>query len=110
MTKLRGRATKPEAYIRAYRKALANAADDMNGARERGLSIRGRIRFTEAEQDSWHYKQLIEKKPAVVEHPFGEKRTVFHFDLNNPEDLKIWLSHCHRAGWHNADVDGPGEI
>ena len=26
MTKLRGRATKPESYIRAYRKALANAA------------------------------------------------------------------------------------
>ena len=39
MTKLRGRQTKPEAYIRAYRKALANAADGLQGAASRNIHI-----------------------------------------------------------------------
>ena len=50
MTKLHGRVTKPENYIRAYRKALANAAVGVAGAAERGLYLTGRVRFNATER------------------------------------------------------------
>src|SRR5208282_2434461 len=45
MTKLRGRVTTPETYIRAYRKALANSTTMQDALVSRGLSVHGRIRF-----------------------------------------------------------------
>ena len=45
MTKLHGRVTKPESYIRAYRKALANAATMEETRRVKGLWLKARIRI-----------------------------------------------------------------
>ena len=110
MLKLRGRVTKPEAYIRAYRKALATAATLEEARRGKGLYLRARIRFTEEEKKSWHFQQLAKTRTPRIETPFGEPQSVFDFDLNSREDTNLWLEHCHRAGWHNAEVDGPGEV
>ena len=110
MLKLRGRVTKPEAYIRAYRKALSNAATVEDARRGKGLCVRQRIRFTEEEKKSWHFQELAKTRTPRIETPFGETQSVFEFDLNSLDDTKLWLEHCHRAGWHNAEVDGPGKV
>lgn len=111
MTKLRGRVTKPESYIRAYRKALANAATMEEARRVKGLGLTARIRFTEEERKGWHYKELQKKGRTPRETTeYGTAYAVFEFDLSKPEELALWLEYCHGNGWNNATVYGPGEI
>jgi hypothetical protein len=112
MTKLRGRKTTPESYIRAYRKALANAADGLTGAAERHLHVTGRIRFDRSDKNAAHLLREAELagKIARDETRYGETRAVIHFDLANPADLALWYTCQHGNGWNNAEVGGPGEI
>jgi len=112
MTKLYGRRTTPESYIRAYRKALANAADGIKGAAERNLHIAGRIRFDRKDKTgAYHLAEVLAAgKPVREENRFGEDRTVVDFDLTNPVDLTLWNRCRHGVGWNNAEVSGPGEI
>ena len=63
MTKLHGRVTKPESYIRAYRKALANAATLEATRQDKSLSLTARIRFNAEDRKGWHYKELSEEGP-----------------------------------------------
>jgi len=112
MTKLRGRQTKPEAYIRAYRKALANAADGLQGAASRNIHVTARIRFARNDKNAaYHLAEAVKggKTPREVTR-FDETMDVVDFDLNNPADLKLWLSCRHGSGWNNAEVCGPGWI
>jgi hypothetical protein len=106
MTKLRGRATKPETYIRAYRKALANASTPG----EAEIRLTARIRFAEEEKGSWHFQELSKTRTPQTERRYGDIYSVFTFDLHKREETVLWLEHCHRAGWHNAEITGPGEV
>ena len=112
MTKLRGRKTTPEAYICAYRKALANAAVGIQGARERRLSITGRIRFDREDKSAVYHlnEALRNRKTARDENRYGEDRAVVDFDLGDPADLALWYKCVHGVGWNNAEVSGPHEI
>ena len=112
MTKLRGRRTKPEGYIRAYRKALANAAEGIKGAVERHMSITGRIRFDRSDKSAvYHLNEAVRAgKTPRDETRYGEARAVIDFDLTDPADLALWFKCHHGVGWNNAEVAGPGEI
>jgi hypothetical protein len=120
MTKLRGRQTTPEAYIRAYRKALANAANGLEEARSsKRLCLTARIRFNTAapasegvdQSGEYHRRELLKagRVPRKVTQ-YGTTYEVFDFDLSQPADLKLWIEHCHGVGWNNAEISGPGEI
>jgi len=112
MTKLRGRQTTPEAYIRAYRKALASAANGLQGAASRNIQITARIRFARNDKNAaYHLAEAVKagKTPREVTR-FDETMDVVDFDLHNPADMSLWL-HCrHGAGWNNCEVRGPDEI
>jgi hypothetical protein len=112
MTKLRGRRTTPESYIRAYRKALANAADGLKEAAERRLHVTGRIRFDRADRNAvYHLEEAVKGgKTPRDETRYGEARAVVDFDLHNPADLALWFKCHHGVGWNNAEVSGPDEI
>jgi len=112
MTKLHGRRTTPESYIRAYRKALANAADGLKGAAERRLHVTGRIRFDRADRNAvYHLEEAVKGgKTPRDETRYGEARAVVDFDLHNPADLALWFKCHHGVGWNNAEVSGPDEI
>jgi hypothetical protein len=110
MVKLRGRVTKPESYIRAYRQALANATDRKEASASRRLSITARIRFTAAQQTGYYYRNLLKFRTPTDETSFGDPIKVFHFDLDKPEDMRLWLEHCQGPAWNNADVFGPGTV
>ena len=77
MTKLHGRVTKPESYIRAYRKALTNAATMEEARRVKGLGLTARIRFTEEERKGWHYKELQKKGRTRARQPSTARPTRF---------------------------------
>ena len=111
MTKLKGRVTKPESYIRAYRKAPAKA-DTIDGARMWGLHLTGRIRFDRNDRCAALHLQTAIKagKTAHDESPYGEARSVITFDLTNPADLALWNNCRHSVGWNNVEVTGPGEV
>jgi len=111
MTKLRGRMTKPEAYIRAYRKALANAASLHDAAYTRGLIVTGRIRFDRKGKGAYYLEAAIKggKTPRDVT-LYEETRAIIDFDLTDPADLSLWNKCRHGDGWNNAEVYGPGEI
>jgi hypothetical protein len=109
MTKLRGRLTKPESYIRAYRKALANAVDYTDAQRVKGLIIAPRIRFKEGDDTGkWHYDDLITigRTPKAISR-WGENFKVFEFDLDKPEEVAMWLGHCFGPVWNCAEIFGP---
>lgn len=113
MTRLHGRETKPESYIRAYRKALANAAT-MEEARAKGIGLTARIRIFDEKEQKWRIDELhkMGKTSRKTEEPgmYGKTYIEFTFDLSQPTDLALWLDHCHGPAWHNAEVYGPGEV
>ena len=105
MTKLHGRVTKPESYIRAYRKALAKS-DTLAGAAMWGLHLIGRIRFDQSDESTiYHLEEAIRGGKV----PHGEPRAVVDFDLSDPADLALWYRCHHGVGWNNVDVSGPNE-
>ena len=110
MTKLRGRATKPESYIRAYRKALANAALGFQAAAERKLRFTARTRFSADEEQSYQFSQLSKTRTPEKTTWYGEPIKVFHFDLGDPADVRLWLDNRKEVAWHNAEVSGPGTV
>jgi hypothetical protein len=111
MTRLRGRETKPEAYIRAYRKALATAAAGLvEGRHQKRLSITARIRFTAEQEKDWNFRELVKCRTPKAETLYGEPYKVFSFDLSNRNDLALWIKHCHGPAWNNAEVWGPGTV
>jgi hypothetical protein len=112
MTKLKGRKTTPESYIRAYRKALANATGLQDALVARGLHVTGRVRFDRKESSGeYHLKEAIKGgKLPRDETRYGEPRAVVDFNLSDHIDLALWYVCHHGTGWNNAEVTGPGEI
>jgi hypothetical protein len=112
MTKLRGRLTKPESYIRAYRKALADAAIGIDSAARRGLRLTGRVRFDQADKAAARLlKEAVDAgKTPRDESRFGEERAVVEFNLADKTDAALWFRCQHGVGWNNVEVSGPGEI
>ena len=112
MTKLRGRLTKPESYIRAYRKALANAYVGIQSAVGYGLHITGRVRFDRADKAAARLlKEAVDAgKTPRDESRFGEERAVVEFNLADKTDAALWFRCQHGVGWNNVEVGGPGEI
>ena len=102
--------TKPESYIRAYRKALKNAADGFGGADNRGLYLTLRTRFTADESRNgrqYAFDQLAKSKTPTEEERYGEKYLVFNFN-RTPDDLKLWINTLnHQRAWDSVDVHGP---
>ena len=112
MTKLRGRQTKPESYIRAYRKALADAALGIGGAACRQLHLTGRIRFDRKDKSgAYHLQEAVKGgKTPRDETRYGEERAVVDFNLTDPAELALWFRCQHGVAWNNVEVRGPGEI
>jgi hypothetical protein len=107
---LKGRRTTPEAYIRAYRKALANATTLQDALVSRGLHIRGRIRFNPADKSgAYALERAIAggKAPVEIDY-FGTKMLSVEFNLDDTADLSLWNDCRHGTGWNNCDVHGPG--
>ncbi|MEN6367758.1 MAG: hypothetical protein ABFC88_13180 [Thermoguttaceae bacterium] len=110
MLKLKGRATTPECYIRAYRTAMKNAVSSAVAREMDGITVTARIRCI-ANKDDYHAKELVKAgRTSRTVTEYGETYNVFDFDLGNPTDLKLWLDHCHGYGWDCAVVHGPGEV
>jgi hypothetical protein len=79
--------------------------------RVKGLGLTARIRFRAEEREGWHCKELQKKGRTPQEMTrYGTAYAVFDFDLSKPEELALWLEHCHGNGWDNAEVYGPGEV
>lgn len=112
MTRLHGRQTTPESYIRAYRKALANATGLQGALVTRGLHVAGRIRFDREDSRAIYHLKEAEKagKVARYDNCCGEGRDTIDFNLANPADLALWFRCHHGVGWNNAEVSGPNEI
>lgn len=109
MLKLRGKETKPENYIKAVRAAMA-ASVTLAEAREAGLYVRARIRYTVAESKCYTFKKLAGLRTPETTKRYGTDLFIFSFDLNDKADLAMWLENCRRVGWYNAEVSGQGEI
>ena len=113
MTKLRGRVTKPESYIRAYRKAIATAANGIQEAGlRRGLHLIGRICFDRNDKSALYLLCEAHKagKTPRNETRYGGPRAVIDFHLSDSADLALWYRCHHGVGWNNVDVSGPDEI
>jgi len=112
MTKLRGRKTTPESYIRAYRKAMANASNGLEEAAERGLHLTGRIRFNPSDKAAAYYLKIARDggKTSRIATRFDETREVVDFNLADAAERALWYKCQHGTGWNNAEVSGPGEI
>ena len=110
MLRLTGRGnTKPEAYIRAYRKAMANAAEGFAGAGQRGLIITPRIRYAVGETTNgqkYQYDQLCKLRTPKDETASGHAYKVFSIDTSKPEDIQLWAEHLRNPAWHSAEVYG----
>ena len=100
MTKLRGRATTPEAYIRAYRKAIKAAKGLSETATEKHIHLTGRIRFARDDKTAAYYlKEAVKggKTPRESDY-FGTKMDVVEFNLADTADLTLWNKCRHGAG------------
>lgn len=108
------RHTEPEAYIRAWRKALA-AAQTFDQAGREGFHLQLFTRMSEEEAANgrqYAFEQLTKQtlvRPGQhtalgADGPVMEWR----FDLAVPEQVKLWLD-TRRAGrgWHSVEVYGP---
>jgi len=114
MLRLAGRSeTTPEAFIRAYRKALS-LAFTMEQATHLGLGITLRIRLpmTPTEDQAVGVKYRRQDLAAAgrigkaVDH-YGTAGEVFSFDCNDPADVALWLKCLVKPAWDSAEVDGP---
>ena len=107
------RRTEPEAYIRRWRKALANAAKSLEEFTRRGMRLRARIRFSPeqiANGRAAAWEALCKVKEHKTESPHaGVNLETFTFDLHQPEDCKLWFQHLDPCPSSNAEVSGPGE-
>jgi hypothetical protein len=102
--------TSPEAFIKAHRKALAKAAVGIQGAKERGLEINGRIQVKAKGGDSsdkHRMKELSKVKTPTPPDSFGYVE--FTFDLTKPDELKLWSNNVPLPAHRACEVIGPGE-
>ena len=110
MLRLTGRGdTKPEAYIRAYRKAMANAAEGFAGAGQRGLIITPRIRYAVEETtngEKYEYTELCKCRTPEDVTIYGHAFKVFSIDASKPEDLQLWAERLRTPAWNSAEVYG----
>ncbi len=110
MLKLRGRTVKPEAYIRAYRKAIANAAEGLVGAGQRGLIVSGRIRMAvgaTTNGEKCHFENLCKYKQPSIEKNYGQENYTWHLKLSDSADMKFWAENARNPAWNMAEVYGP---
>ena len=105
MLKLRGKETKPENYIKAVRFAMADCMT-LAEAREAGLCINARIRYTAAESKCYTFRALAKLRTPTATKLYGTDLFLFPFCLDNKADLAMWLENCRRVGWYNAEVSG----
>ena len=107
------RHTEPEAYIRRWRKALANAARSLEEFAQRRMTFRARIRFSPeqiANGRAAAWETLCKVKEHKTESPYaGVNLETFTFDLRQPEDCALWFKHLDPCPSSNAEVSGPGE-
>jgi hypothetical protein len=113
MLKLYGRATEPETYIRAYRKAIQGAVIGLREAASvHGLRIQGWLLFNEADKlngGKWAWESLAQlRQPGIYDAGYCQY-TAFRFDLENPEDFQVWSRYRYGPAWYGAEVHGPGE-
>jgi hypothetical protein len=113
MTKLKGRQTKPESLIRAYRKALDNAANGLEEMAARGIHLTGRVRWSETDKKEYAYgweKAIKAGKTVKQETRWSETVDVMMFDLTDHADLMLWFDCEHGNGWNNCETHGPGSV
>ncbi len=108
------RPTTPEAYIRAWRKTIAEAIPIQDAPRM-GFSIALFTRMSDPEAETerkYAFEQLsgqtaIKSRRAqntISSQPYTEWR----FDLHVPEQVKLWYETRTRGrGWYSVDVNGP---
>lgn len=113
MLKLHGRHTEPEAYVRAYRKAMREAVVGLReAAKVHGLRIQGWLLFDEKDKldrGKWAWGSLLKvHQPGTYNAGYGIY-SAFRFDLESPEDYKLWSQHRYGPAWYSAEVHGPGE-
>jgi hypothetical protein len=113
MLKLHGRHTEPETYIRAYRKALREAAVGLReAAGVHGLRIQGWLLFSDKDKldrGKWAWESLVKlRQPGTYDPGFGIY-SAFRFDVENPEDFKVWSQYRYGPAWYSAEIRGSGE-
>lgn len=113
--KLHGRWTKPENYIKAWRKAFEQAIP-LDRVFEYQIRVSPHIDFTTEEATNGRAKDFEALRAVYAPTDYKSyyaKESVhrFKFDIHKPNDCAIWLKHAHGGrAWKFADVYGPGEV
>ena len=108
------RPTTPEAYIRAWRKTIAEA-EPIQAAPRKGFSLGLFTRMTDLEAETerkYAFEQLggqtAIKSRREQNTRSGQPVTEWRFDLHVPEQVKLWYETRTRGrGWYSVDVNGP---
>jgi hypothetical protein len=87
------RRSEPEAYIRRWRKALAQAARSLDEFAQRRMALRARIWFSPEQTANGRapaWETLCKLKEHKTESPYaGVNLEAFTFDLRQPEDCAL---------------------
>lgn len=108
------RRTKPEQYIRAWRKTIAEAVSFEQAGRE-GFHLALFTRISQAEAvdgRKYAFDQLSRQTlvtPGQHADPITDNTAMeWRFDPAVPEQVKLWLDTRRSGrGWHSVDADGP---
>ena len=108
------RRTKPESYIRAWRKALAEAAPVLD-ANRLGFRLQLLRRITQAEAADgckYAFDQLSKQTlvtPGQYTDAYNDKTAMeWRFDLAVPEQVKLWLdTRGSGRAWRTVEASGP---
>lgn len=99
--------TTPEAYIRAYRRALARALT-VEEARAAGMTIKLRLRLFDTDEDKYARERLDKAgHPSSRTDYYKAPATVYEFALADPAQVALWQEHACGRKWHAAEIDGP---
>lgn len=102
------RRCEPESYIRAWRRAVAEAAD-LSEARRLGFAVGLFVRIDPGNAERRHAFETLAKQSMVepVKQENSEVLT-WRFNPGDPDQVRLWAETRSRGpGFRCADIDGP---
>ena len=97
---------RPEAYIRAWRKAVAEAEPARECARY-GFSLGLTTRLRDGDSERENARKLLDRQSDIRPQRSEDGGTVWRFDIRNPEHVRLWMKTGSGARGADVEVSGP---